>query len=228
MHIQAAGKTIAVTAYPGAHPAPGTPVVFLLTGGEKRGNVPEEVRKRTESAFVLAEVPVADWGNELSPWPAEKVFRSGSDFGSGANDTVRALTEEIVPAVLASLGISDSSCWLAGYSLAGLFAVYALYRTDRFAGAASASGSLWFPGFMEYAGTHRFVRKPERMYLSLGDRESRTKNPVMRRVEECTRALEAVYRAQGIPCVFEHNPGNHFQDAEIRLAKGIVWLLNTE
>ena len=43
---------------------------------------------------------------------------------------------------------------LAGYSLAGLFALYALYQTDVFARAASMSGSFWFEGIMEYVCSH--------------------------------------------------------------------------
>ena len=40
---------------------------------------------------------------------------------------------------------------IAGDSMAGLFAVYALYRTQVFSRVASASGSLWYPGLLEYA-----------------------------------------------------------------------------
>ena len=57
---------------------------------------------------------------------------------------------------------------IAGYSLAGLFAVYALYRTDVFARAASVSGSLWFPGFREYVFSHTPLCRPDCVYFSLG------------------------------------------------------------
>ena len=70
-----------------------------------------------------------------------------------------------------------------------------------------------------------FARKPERVYFSLGDQESRTKNPVMRLVEDNTRKLCDAYAAQGVETTFGRNPGNHFQDAELRLAKGVAWIL---
>ncbi len=44
-------------------------------------------------------------------------------------------------------------------AISGLFALWALYRTDFFAGAVSASGSVWFPGFREFVlgGASRHV-----------------------------------------------------------------------
>ena len=33
------------------------------------------------------------------------------------------------------------------------------------------------------------------------------------------------YTQLDIPTVFESNPGNHFRDVDLRMAKGIAWLL---
>ena len=40
--------------------------------------------------------------------------------------------------------------YIGGYSLAGLFSLWAAYQTDVFSGFAAASPSVWFPGFIEY------------------------------------------------------------------------------
>ena len=64
-----------------------------------------------------------------------------------------------------------------------------------------------------------------KLYLSLGDREARTRNPMMRPVEDKTRALAAFYEAQGVPTVLEMNPGGHFNEPERRMARGIAWIL---
>ncbi|MBQ3854124.1 MAG: hypothetical protein II778_05385, partial [Anaerovibrio sp.] len=114
---------------------------------------------------------------------------------------------------------------IAGYSLAGLFALYSLYRTDMFQGAVSASGSLWFPNFAEYVMDNPFAQKPEKVYLSLGNKEKNVKNKLMMQVENRTRAILNHYQQQGIDTVFELNPGNHFRDVDDRIAKGIVWIL---
>ena len=61
------------------------------------------------------------------------------------------------------------------------------------------------------AGTlDRPVRIPEKVYLSLGDRESKTRNPVMATVGDRTAKAESMFREMGSEVVFESNPGNHF------------------
>lgn len=112
---------------------------------------------------------------------------------------------------------------MAGYSMAGLFALYVPHVSRMFSGSVSASGSLWFPGFADFVRGTPFVRRPDAIYLSIGDRESRTRNPYLRTTEDRTRGLYDHYRAEGIDSVFELNPGNHFRDADLRLAKGISW-----
>lgn len=62
---------------------------------------------------------------------------------------------------------------IAGYSLAGLFALYAIYQTDVFTRVGCISGSLWFPGFLEYVFTHESKRRPGCLYFSLGDKEAK-------------------------------------------------------
>ena len=39
---------------------------------------------------------------------------------------------------------------IAGYSLAGLFALWAAWNSGYFRRVASVSGSLWYPGFTDY------------------------------------------------------------------------------
>ena len=61
--------------------------------------------------------------------------------------------------------------------MAGLFSLWAAYQTDAFAGVAAASPSIWFPDFLQYMKEHDI--RTESVYLSLGDREEKTRNPVM-------------------------------------------------
>ena len=219
--IEAAGRTVELFSQGGGQDAP----ILLLCAGEEGGEaVFSEARALTDAPFRLAVFPVARWEEELSPWPAPRVFRGGGDFGSGADETVRRLTGEVLPRLRAEPGAADAPCYLAGYSLAGLFALYDLYRTDAFRGAASCSGSLWFPGFSEFAAENDLMGSAERIYLSLGDRESRTKNPVMATVEDRTKAIAALLRDRGVETAFELNPGNHFRDPEKRLARGVAWI----
>ena len=65
--------------------------------------------------------------------------------------------------------------YAGGYSMAGLFSLWAAYQTDAFASVAAASPSIWFPDFLQYMKEHGI--RTESVYLSLGDREEKTRNP---------------------------------------------------
>lgn len=168
--------------------------------------------------FGLKAVKVDSWNRDLSPWPAPAVF-GNEDFGEGAAETLAFLLDNVVPAGKAP----GAKTFLGGYSLAGLFALWAGYRTDRFDGIAAASPSIWFPGFVDYM--RRNEMRPRAVYLSLGDREERTRNPVMSQVGNAIRQGCDVLQAAGVECVLEWNKGNHFKDADLRTAKAFAWLM---
>ena len=176
-------------------------------------NEVKTIRELADADFRMIAVRVPDWNRDLSPWTAPAVFGK-EGFGDGAADFL----EETLP-----LCPEDKTCYIGGYSLAGLFALWAAYRTSRFAGVAAASPSVWFPGFTDFMQANRIQSKA--VYLSLGDREEKAKNPVMATVGSRIREAEGILKAQGIPCALEWNPGNHFRDADIRTAKAFAWVL---
>ena len=102
-----------------------------------------------------------DWDRDLSPWPAEKVFRGGADFSGGAEAFLQVLLQNILPAAEENL----SPAWrgIFGYSLAGLFSLWTMTKTDAFQRCASMSGSLWFDGFTDYLSTHPLPGRPARV-----------------------------------------------------------------
>ena len=211
-----------ITIYP-AHKA-GSPLVVFNAFEDEGAAVHSELMKLTTADFTLATINIIDWNADLSPWAIPPVYKNDEPFTGGADAYLETLTGEIIPAIIGKLGYEPVYIALAGYSLAGLFAVYAMYRTDRFARIASASGSMWFPGFVEFAKSHEPTALPEKLYLSLGDKEAQTRNKVMATVEQNTGALFDYYKSLGVEAVFEMNPGNHFRDAAQRMVKGIVWL----
>ncbi len=175
--------------------------------------------------FTLVAFSVRNWDDDLSPWEAPPIFRNGDSFGGKAQAQLALLEEKMLSQAEAGLGLHPKSYALAGYSMAGLFATWAAFRTKRFGRIASASGSLWFPGFADYVAAHEPCGSLERAYFSLGDREAKTRNPAMRSVEEATRAIEEGFRERGIETTFELNSGNHFQKSDLRMARGIRWVL---
>jgi hypothetical protein len=66
---------------------------------------------------------------------------------------------------------------------------------------------------------------PGKLYISLGDKEAKTRNKYFRTIRENTEKVAAFYRDQGIDVTFEMNPGNHFTDPEGRSTRGILALL---
>ena len=193
--------------------------------GDEGEAVAQELDKLVDHPYSLLAITVSEWNIDLSPWKAPAVFKGEPDFGCGADEYISELVNDIVPSVCDEHGLKPCAINIAGYSMAGLFALYSLYKTDRFAGAASCSGSLWFPGFPEYVHEHEFASVPSKIYLSLGDCEAKTKNPVMATVEDNTRSLAEQYSSQGYDVLFEMNQGGHFNDPELRTAKGIAWML---
>ena len=176
---------------------------------------------------ALAVISGVDWNRELSPWPAPKVFRDGEDFGGDGPAFLNMLTGRIVPLVEARLGFVPVSRAIAGYSLAGLFALWSVFQTDMFDRAASVSGSLWFDGFMDYMNSSAPPNGLRWIYLSLGDREKNARNQRMAAVEDCTRRAAELLRKWNIPVMFEMNPGGHFQDIPVRIARGIDQLMES-
>lgn len=164
-----------------------------------------------------------DWDRDLSPWPAQRAFRGGEDFSGGADVFLHTLLTQLIPAAEESL----SPAWRAvfGYSLAGLFSLWAMTKTDVFQRCASVSGSLWFDGFPDYLSAHPLLGRPDRAYLSLGDREEKAKNPRMQRVRAATEEAAQIIARQGAPCAFELNPGGHFQDVLARQRRAVLSLL---
>ena len=165
----------------------------------------------------LIAVRIDDWNNDLSPWEAPAVFGKAG-FGSGASETLDKL--------LGLCGDKSRTYYIGGYSLAGLFALWAAYQTDVFDGVAAASPSMWFPGFAEYMDKNEI--RTDTVYLSLGDREEKTRSPVMATVGDRIREARILLKERGVNCILEWNEGNHFKDADFRTAKAFAWVLNNK
>ena len=183
--------------------------VFLLIGEENA-----DTYLQASAKFAYVTVYDFDWNGCLSPWFAEKVFRKGEDFGGKADQFL----EELMPVLRSFRG---RNIYICGYSLAGLFALYASEQIDLFTGCASVSGSLWYPNWLDYLADHPV--HAGNVYLSLGDREKNAGSPIMSRVEECTLKAAEIVGSYANVC-FELNNGGHFGMAEERIKKAVKWL----
>lgn len=212
-----------VDVYPGS--SPDSPVIYLNTYANAGASVYKNMMGLGCPDCSLVEISKLKWDHDMTPWYMGPISKRDTPCTGGADDYLDLLQAEIMPRAESLLPGTPGWRGIAGYSLAGLFAMYSLYKTDAFSRAASMSGSLWFDGFPAFVRSHEMKRKPDCIYFSLGDRESSTHNPILSTVERNTREIESICRAKGISTTFVMNKGNHFQGCNKRTAAGIAWIL---
>ena len=179
----------------------------------------------------LVLLPQADWNNDLTPWPAEPVFKKGKAFGGKAEAYLQRLVSEILPGIEAELGGVPEERWLLGVSLAGLFAVWGATakpgrerRTATFARIAAISGSFWYPGFPEWLREQPLAPGLKAAYLSLGRKEAEGKNPHLKDIAAQTQEVADILTNKGIPTTFAWTEGTHFAPVVPRLEQALKHL----
>jgi len=178
----------------------------------------------TDKTFAFVGIRAKCWNDELSPWEAEPVFgRQG--FGGGANKNLDYLRENI-DGIKKLCGLDAAvPVILGGYSLAGLFSLWAGYESSIFSGIVAASPSVWYRGWTDYIRGKGM--KSQAVYLSLGLTESRTSNKRLSEVENCIKIQYNEFSEKNhIKHILEWNEGNHFVDVPLRMARGFSWGLN--
>ena len=221
----------------------GAPIVYLL--GDVADNSPVQVPE----GVSLVNIGVDLWEENFSPWCAPRVFTKGPNFGDGAQKTLDTLINQVIPWTESELTEPPAYRVLVGYSLAGLFSLWAgvsqqvargcqsddapsqpgapHFAASTFQRIGAVSGSFWFPGLLDYVDQQLSggVVGLTHAYLSLGDREARTPNPQIMHVRENAELLASKLESVGITSTFELNRGNHFQNVEGRMQKALDWLV---
>ena len=206
-------------------PAAALPIVYLPVSEGDGADIWAACHELKCPPFALVTIGGLDWNRELSPWPCDAITATSEPFAGRAEDFLGELTHKIIPSVEASFSAPPRLRTIAGYSLAGLFALWVCCQTDLFNRAASVSGSLWFPGFAEYLDENLPQDALDVAYLSLGKKEHKTPNRMMREVLTDTKRCEQILQDRGAKTLFERNPGNHFSEPVLRSARGITWML---
>lgn len=151
----------------------GAPIVYLL--GDVADNSPIQVPE----GVSLVNIGVDLWEENFSPWCAPRVFAKGPNFGDGAQKTLETFIDQVIPWAESELSEPPAYRVLVGYSLAGLFSLWAGvsqpatpqqvargYQPDdapsqpsaphvdapvaTFQRIGAVSGSFWFPGLLDY------------------------------------------------------------------------------
>lgn len=163
-----------------------------------------------------------DWNESLTPWAAEGVFRKAKPFGGRSEVFLRDLKSDYFPGIESSLGIKHPERYLAGISLSGLFAVWSVFKCDLFLGVASISGSMWYDGFAEWTKDRMPSACVKKVFISLGDKESKTKDKRMSSVEDATLQVVSNLREKGTLVEYALEEGvTHFSPVVPRLEKAL-------
>lgn len=184
--------------------------VVLMEAGETRA-LYERLR---EPRPALIGVSGADWNDDFTPWPAPSVFRGRADFGGDADAFLKRLTEDILPEAEAALPVAPKRRMLTGYSLAGLFAMYAA-GMGAFDEAASVSGSMWYESFLPWL--EKAPAAPRRAYFPWASGRRRGATAPF----EPSRTARAVRRRFCMPAV--RRPSSSAIPADILTTRRAAW-----
>ena len=189
-------------------------------------NEVKHIEENTDRNFSLVAFKIEDWNSELTPWEMP-LLRGKGNFGDGAAGTLEFIKNELIPALSKYTNTENKEIKyiLGGYSLAGLFSLWSGYQTDIFEGIAAVSPSVWYKGWIEYVEAGKPLS--EKIYLSLGDTEEKTKHQILSKIGENIRKQhEILEKSENVKTVLEWNEGNHFKNPDIRTAKGFLWVIN--
>ncbi|MBP3324537.1 MAG: alpha/beta hydrolase [Clostridia bacterium] len=184
----------------------------------------EEMLK-ADDEYIIITYRVENWFRDYSPW--KMLTDAGEVFEGLGLNTLCYLKESLVPFVKENFG-ENKDIYIAGYSLSGLFSLWAFYETDIFKGVACCSGSLWFENWDNYAECKK-APKESKVYLSLGGKEANSKNKYMATIYEQYKKQEKRLKADANvkSLVFEMNSGGHFANPEKRMAKAFYSLIKS-
>jgi predicted alpha/beta superfamily hydrolase len=200
-------------------------VLVQLSARHETGSLEEEAAQlaaMADAPFLLVTIELEDWTVDLMPWADGNISRD-PEAGRHGQDTLQYILQELIPELQRRYGVLPVI--LGGYSLGGLFALWASCQTEAFAAVAAASPSVWIHGWLPYAKKH--VPMAGSIYLSLGDREEHVKNQAIARVGDNLRSYYGLLRLQlgAEHCTLVWEQGGHFNDNPARLARAFAWCL---
>ena len=182
----------------------------------------EQLSALTDRPFLLVAIGLEDWTRDLLPWTDGNISRD-PEAGKHGQETLDYILQGLLPEL--ERRYAPRPVILGGYSLGGLFALWASCRTDRFRAVATASPSVWIHGWLPFA--QKNVSLADAVYLSLGDREEHVKNQAIARVGDNLRAQYSLLQSRLGPerCTLVWEEGGHFNDNAGRLARAFAWCL---
>lgn len=196
------------------------PLVIFLASSDLLSQIRQACLRQHVPQFHLLLVNVSNWNALLSCWPA----RNGETLFAGHGDITRYfMKSSLLPWALENLPAKPAQIWLGGYSLGGLFALWAGLQSQEIQRILCVSGSVWFDHFEEWAMKQPVPRQLASVYFSLGTKEIRTGNPRLQKTGDIMETLCSHFQDLGVKSALIWNPGTHFTEVPGRIARGIEW-----
>lgn len=171
-------------------------------------------------AVSIVVIPGVNWNDELTPWPADGVFKKAKPFSGHASSFLDKLTNEMIPETEKRMGVVDAERTILGVSLSGLFAIWAAFNTDAFTNVISISGSLWYDGFVDWMSENTPFSQVQKVCMLLGEQEKNAKDKRMATVEERSILAANILKAKTNAAIsFEVVEGTHFSPILPRLER---------
>lgn len=187
---------------------PCAPVILTI-------DFPEHPMPLQEAAVGLnasvVTVPVCDWNRYLTPWEAPGLRTDAPSFGGKADELLQELRNTLLPYIRDKYNVASVTWAIAGYSLGGLFALYAFMRDLQLCACGCVSGSVWYPGLIDYVQEHARAGAGRYAYFSLGKKERRGGAPIMHSVQDNMETCTKMLVETGYMTDFVLGPGNHMQ-----------------
>ena len=165
---------------------------------------------------------------DYTPWPLQASETMPIDFGGKAEEHLSFITTHVIPFCESEYGFASSTekRVMGGYSLGGLFSLYAAVNTDLFGTVLSCSSSLWYPDFLDYLKERHFKAAHPKLYMSVGDQEGTTATNLTADQTSNTIALKDFYEPKFLAGDFKFTleEGNHGNDISGRAWRAVEWV----
>lgn len=201
--------------------------IYFLDGDQFEEPFNHWIRKHQPALnFVL--INSDNRKDDYTPWPLQATEALPMDFGGKAAEHLSFLATQVIPFCESEYSFASSAekRVIGGYSLGGLFSLYAAVKTDLFGTVLSCSSSLWYPGFLDYLKEHPFKAVHPKLYMSVGDQEGTTATNLTADQTLNTLALKdwVEPRFQASDFQFTLEEGNHGTNIPGRAWRAVEWV----
>ena len=182
--------------------------------------------KTQKKDYIILSFQVNDWDNELSPWESKGI--KNEYFKGNGQKTLDFIIKDFLPYFENKFPIiKNKPKIIGGYSLSGLFSLYAFYSTNIFIAVGGFSPLLWYENWNEFINKNEIKNNGSYVYLSLGDIEEKNNEGDLSIGCKVRDFYEIISKDKNIKdCIYEINEGDHFDNVEFKIAKGFSWLLD--